>query len=87
MAEETQYTSIQQDVRKILFLLESNESLGQEGLINKVNRIDAQLGELLTREKIYRVKATTWGAIAGVLAGAGTMGVKAVVVKLAAVFA
>jgi hypothetical protein len=86
MAEETN-TALVQDVKKILFLLESNESLGQEGLIKKVNRIDATLAELLVREKIYRIKATTWGAIAGVIAGASTMGVKAIAVKLMAIFA
>ena len=87
MAEETEYNSIQQDVKKILFLMESNDALGQEGLINKVNRIDSQLAELLVREKIYRIKATTWGALAGIVAGASTMGVKALFVKILAVFA
>jgi hypothetical protein len=86
MAEETT-AALAQDVKKILFLLEANDSLGQEGLLKKVNRIDATLAELLVREKIYRIKATTWGAIAGVVAGASTMGVKAIVVKLAAIFA
>lgn len=79
-------TNIEEDVKRILFLMESNDKLGQEGLVNKVNRIDSQMSELLVREKIYRVKATTWGAIAGIVAGSAAMGVKAIAVKLIAFF-
>jgi hypothetical protein len=86
MAEETT-AALAQDVKKILFLLEANEPLGQEGLVKRVNRIDATVAELIVRDRIFKVKVATWAAAAGALATGTVMGVKAVAVKLMAIFA
>jgi hypothetical protein len=45
-----------QKVDRILYYLESDPKTKQEGLVEKVNRIDADLENLLIREKVYVAK-------------------------------
>lgn len=40
-------------VDRILYYLESDPKTKQEGLVEKVNRIDTELENLLVREKVY----------------------------------
>lgn len=82
MVEDQNHEDIKDDVKRILFLMESNDRLGHEGLINKVNRIDKALSELLVREQIYKTKAATWGAVAGAVATAIGFGLKGLIAKI-----
>lgn len=70
------------DIKRILFLMESNDKLGHEGLINKVNRIDRALSDLLVREQIYKTKAATYGAIAGGIISAVAFALKGFIAKI-----
>ena len=84
MEAKEELDSIKRDVTQILFLLESNDKIGQEGLVNKVNRIDSLLQELLIRERVYKAKAATWGAAAGAIITGLIFGLKALALKLIA---
>lgn len=43
-------------VDRILYYLESDPKTKQEGLVEKVNRIDNEMENLLIREKVYVAK-------------------------------
>jgi len=48
--------SLEQKVDRILFYLESDRTTNQEGLVEKVNRLDRVQSEILTRESAYKAK-------------------------------
>ena len=52
----TVFKDLNQKVDRILYYLESDPKTKQEGLVEKVSRIDADLENLLTREKVYLAK-------------------------------
>lgn len=52
----TEFKDLNQKVDRILYYLESDPKTKQEGLVEKVSRIDADLENLLTREKVYLAK-------------------------------
>lgn len=52
----TEFKDLNQKVDRILYYLESDPKTKQEGLVEKVSRIDADLENLLTREKVYLSK-------------------------------
>jgi hypothetical protein len=54
-------------VDKILFYMESDPATKQEGLVEKVNRIDSDLENLLNREKIYVAKFSTAAFFGGAI--------------------
>jgi len=54
MAEAT----LEQKVDRILFYLESDRTTNQEGLVEKVNRIDRIQSDMLTREKTFKAKVS-----------------------------
>ena len=54
---------IREDVSRILYHLESDPKMKKEGLVEQVNRIDDQLQELLTREKVYMGKLTVFALV------------------------
>ena len=58
---------LQTSITRILGIIESDDSIKQQGLVEKVNYMNSQLNELLTREQIYKAKATTWGTIGGIV--------------------
>ena len=47
---------IEKKVDRILMYLESDPKTKQEGLVEKVSRIDTELENLLIREKVYVAK-------------------------------
>lgn len=59
------FDTLDRGVIRILSILESDDKLNKQGLVEKVSTIDIKLAELLTREKIYKAKATTWGIVGG----------------------
>lgn len=54
-----QIEGLTKKVDRILYYLESDPKTKQEGLVEKVNRIDAELENLLIREKVYVAKFST----------------------------
>lgn len=61
------FDSLEKGMIRILGILESDEKIKEKGLVEKVNQMQSDLNELLTREKVYKAKATTWGVIGGAL--------------------
>lgn len=49
--------TLEQKVDRILFYLESDRTTNQEGLVEKVNRLDRVQSGILTREKVFKAKA------------------------------
>lgn len=69
-------------IDRILGILESDEKIKEKGLVEKVNGMNQKLSELLTREKVYKAKATTWGVIGGAVGTALIWLLKIVFTKL-----
>lgn len=67
---------------RILFILESDEKIKEKGLVEKVNGVRHDLSELLTREKVYIAKATTWGTVGGAIGGSIVLAVKFLATKI-----
>lgn len=63
---------IKDKLSRILFILESDPKTNTKGLVERVHAIEVALDALLTREQIYKAKATTWGIIGGAIGGAVT---------------
>lgn len=62
-------------INRILQYLENDDSTSQMGVINKVEDVAKKLDGILTREKIYKAKATVWGMVGSILvAAAYTLG-------------
>jgi len=57
---------VEKKLARVLFILESDKRTNQQGLVEKVSSIETKLIALLTREKVYKAKATTWGVIGGI---------------------
>lgn len=70
-----------QNVR-ILQIMESDDKTKQKGLVETVQENSKLLSELLTREKVYKAKATTWGIIGGGLSAALLWVIKFVIAKI-----
>jgi len=58
---------VKKQLARVLFILESDNKTHQKGVVERVSDIDRKLTDLLTREKVYKAKATTWGIIGGAL--------------------
>ncbi len=56
---------LKSSVDRILFILESDNKTNDIGLVEKVNKMDKTLQQLLMREEIYKAKASVWGVIGG----------------------
>lgn len=67
---------------RILNILESDDRIKEKGLVEKVNQMHIDLHELLTRERVYKAKATTWGVIGGAVGTALLWLIKLVLGKL-----
>lgn len=52
----SEFKEIEKKVDRILMYLESDPKTKQEGLVEKVSRIDTELENLLIREKLYVAK-------------------------------
>lgn len=61
----TEFKDLNQKVDRILYYLESDPKTKQEGLVEKVSRIDADLENLLTREKVYLAKFSALAFVGG----------------------
>lgn len=73
---------IQRQMDRILGILETDNKIKEKGLVEKVSLIEKLLNELLTREKIYKAKATTWGIIGGAVGTAAFWLIKIVLAKI-----
>ena len=58
---------ITRKVDKILYYLESDEKTKQEGLVEKVSRIDSELDNLLSREKVYLARFSIIAFLGGAI--------------------
>lgn len=58
---------ITKKVDKILYYLESDDKTHQEGLVEKVSRIDSELKNLLSREKVYLARFSIIAFLAGAI--------------------
>lgn len=67
LKEKDRLTILEENVSKIVFLLESDEQFHTKGLVEKVDNIGTSLDKLLVREQIYKTKATTWGIVGGAI--------------------
>ncbi len=67
---------------RILSILEADEKIGEKGLVKTVREIEEKLSELLTREKVYKSKATTWGIIGGAVSAVLIWVLKFAITKL-----
>ena len=56
-----------QKIDRILSILENDDSINKIGPVHQVQKNQDKLNELLVREKIYMVKATILGSIAGAI--------------------
>ena len=65
----TEFKDLNQKVDRILYYLESDPKTKQEGLVEKVSRIDADLENLLTREKVYLAKFSALALAGGLTYG------------------
>ena len=76
------FDTLDRRIDRILGILETDDAIKQKGLVEKVSNIQTILNELLTREKIYKAKATTWGIIGGAIGTAIIWVVKILLTKL-----
>jgi hypothetical protein len=67
MDTQKQMEDLSKKVDKILFYLESDEKTKQEGLVEKVGRIDTELDNLLTREKVYLARFSIIAFLGGAI--------------------
>lgn len=67
MPQMSEIQEITKKVDKILFYLESDEKTKQEGLVEKVSRIDDELDNLLTREKVYLARFSIIAFLGGAI--------------------
>lgn len=61
----SKFGTLEKSINRVLNILESDDRIKEKGLVEKVNQMHKDLHELLTREKVYKAKATTWGIIGG----------------------
>ena len=61
------FDTLEKSIDRILGILESDDKIKEQGLVEKVNSMNRKLTDLLTREKVYKAKATTWGVIGGAI--------------------
>ena len=73
---------MQVSINRILGIMESDDKFKEKGLVEKVNIMHNQLSDLLTREKVYRAKATTWGILGGAVGTALIWVGKALLTKI-----
>jgi len=67
MPQMSEIQEITKKVDKILFYLESDEKTKQEGLVEKVSRIDNELDKLLIREKVYLARFSIIAFLGGAI--------------------
>lgn len=72
----SELANLSKKVDRILTYLESDSATKQEGLVEKVNRIDKELESLLTREKVYLAKFTGAAFVGGAFFTALWAGIK-----------
>jgi hypothetical protein len=68
--------SLSKKVDRILSYIESDSATKQEGLVEKVNRIDKEVDSLLMREKVYLAKFTSAAFVGGAFFTALWAGIK-----------
>ena len=73
---------LQTSITRILGIIESDDTIKQKGLVEKVNFMSSQLNDLLTREQVYKAKATTWGTIGGIIGAVVISLIKLLITKL-----
>lgn len=76
------FDTLERRIDRILGILETDDAIKQKGLVEKVSSMQTMLNELLTREKIYKAKATTWGVIGGAVGTALIWILKIIFTKL-----
>jgi len=61
------FATLDLGIARILNILESDDKIGEKGLVKTVHTMEKTLAELLIREKIYKAKGTVWGIIGGAI--------------------
>lgn len=67
--------------KRILYLLENDDTTGTKGLVAEVRDLKAQMGNFSDWVKISKAKATVWGMVGTVIIGGIFWFVKLVVAK------
>ncbi len=80
--EKHKIDELEHKIERLLFILDSDKKTNTKGLVEKVNTINKSLNELLVREKIYKTKAGTWGAVGGIIGGGVIWIAKTIILKL-----
>ena len=64
---EEQLERIEKSIDKITFYLYSDSSTNRKGLAEKIVDLEVILNDVITREKIFKAKATVWGMVGAAL--------------------
>lgn len=65
---EEQLDRIEKSIERMSFYIYSDSNTNRKGLAEKLEILESILDDVITREKIYRAKATVWGMVgAGIL--------------------
>ncbi len=76
------FSELDKGITRILGILESDDTIKKRGLAETVKIMGNDLSELLTREKVYKAKATTWGIVGGAVGTALVWGAKILITKI-----
>lgn len=64
---EDKIDSLEIKLDKILFYMNNDPQTGKKGVIAEMEDLKKTISELLTREQVYKAKATVWGIVGGVI--------------------
>lgn len=59
------------EVSRLASYLNSDPATNRPGIVETLDRLDKTVNELLTRERVYKAKATTFGTIGGAMVMVG----------------
>ena len=68
---EGQLERIEKGMEKIMFYLYSDSDTNRKGLAEKIELLENTLSDVITREKIYKAKATVWGMVGAAIISFG----------------
>lgn len=64
---EEQLDRIEKAIDKITFYVYSDSSTNRKGLAEKIEILEKILSDVITREQVYKAKATVWGMVGAAL--------------------
>lgn len=76
------FSDLDRRLDRILSILESDDKTKEKGVVETLRIVVKDVSELLTREKIYKSKATTWGVVGGAVGTAFLWGFKYLIAKI-----